>query len=288
MTYLSNAKPLLGAVCAVLALGAEEAPKLGLVDKASLSFVSVGGNAQSQSMGFGNDFKYVWSDSIFAFGLGGMRVNTTTTTRTASGPSLPDATVVETSTTGTSAQNYHAEARYDRNLAKRIFWYVEMGWVRNTFSGFDNRYTGSGGAGYAWLNQDRLRFRTDLGLGFLKEDPVFVQAGREESYATWNFTAKVDVKFFKGSAFGSELLFSDRLRDSQDYLAVWHNALTSALNGNLALKVGYDVTYKNHPGSVGVDVVQTPVAAPPVILGQVPALLKKMDTAFTTSLVITF
>jgi hypothetical protein len=42
-----------------------------------------------------------------------------------------------------------------------------------------------------------------------------------------------------------------------------------------------------YPASVGVDVVQTPVTTPPVILGQVPFQLKKTDTVITTSLVIT-
>jgi hypothetical protein len=39
---------------------------------------------------------------------------------------------------------------------------------------------------------------------------------------------------------------------------------------------------------VAVDVVQTPVTTPPVILGQVPFQLRKTDTVFTTSLVISF
>ncbi len=72
------------------------------------------------------------------------------------------------------------------------------------------------------------------------------------------------------------------------YVAVGRNAFTTTLSSRLALKVGYDVTYANKPAFVGVDVVQTPVTTPPVILGQVPFQVKKTDTVFTTSLVIAF
>jgi len=69
---------------------------------------------------------------------------------------------------------------------------------------------------------------------------------------------------------------------------VCRNAFTTTLSSRLALKVGYDLTYKNKPASVAVDVVKTPITTPPVILGQVPFFLKRTDSVFTTSLVITF
>lgn len=61
---------------------APAAPKQPWSDKASLSYVAVGGNASSQSLGFANEYKYAWSDASFAFNLGGVRVATTTTSRT--------------------------------------------------------------------------------------------------------------------------------------------------------------------------------------------------------------
>lgn len=269
-------------------LVAQDAPKIGWSDKASLSFVSVGGNAQSQSLGFSNEYKYLWANAGFAFNVGGVRVNTTSVNRNASGPRLEQAVLVETFTSTTTTENYFASTRYDHRISQDFFWFAGAGWESNQPSGIDNRYNGLAGAGYWWMNTERTKFRTDFGLGYTKEDLVFKQSGFDDSYGTWNLQSKLEKKIFSMSSFASDLLFTNNMKDSQDYLAVWRNAFTTHLNGNLALKVGYDITYKHKPAYVGVNVVQTPVATPPVILGKMAVPLKKTDTVFTTSLVITF
>jgi putative salt-induced outer membrane protein YdiY len=269
-------------------LAAQDAPKLGWSDKASLSYVAVGGNAQSQSLGFSNEYKYLWTNSGFAFNFGGVRVNTTTVNRTASGTTLSNAVLVETFTSTTSSENYFANTRFDRKISQNFFWFAGAGWERNRPAGMDNRYNGLSGAGYWWVNEDRTKLRTDLGVGYTKENLVFQQPGYSDSYGTWNLETKLEKKIFNTSSFMSDLLLTNNLKDSQDYLAIWRNAFTTNLNGNLALKIGYDITYKNKPAFVGVDVIQTPIATPPVVLGKMPVQLKKTDTVFTTSLVITF
>jgi putative salt-induced outer membrane protein YdiY len=265
-----------------------EAPKQPWSDKGSLSYVAVGGNASSQSLGFSNEYKYLWSDATFAFNLGGVRVSTTTLNRRASGASLASATVVEDSTTTTGTESYFANLRYDHNLTERLQWFVSGGWERNLPSGLDARYTGLVGLGHWWIKHDRTKFFTDAGLGYTKESLVFTPVGSDSGFATFRLGAKVEQKIYTASLFTSELNISDSLKDSQNYLAVWRSAFTTALSSRLALKVGYDVVYKNRPASVPVDVVQTPIASPPVVLGQVPFHLKKTDTVFTTSLVVTF
>lgn len=265
-----------------------EPPKQPWSDKGSLSYVAVGGNASSQSLGFSNEYKYVWAEAAFAFNLGGVRVSTTTLSRSASGVSLASATVVENSTTTTGTESYFANLRYDHNLTERLQWFVSGGWERNLPSGLEARYTGLVGLGHWWVKQDRTKFFTDAGLGYTKETLVFSPAGTDSAFATFRLGAKVEQKVFAASLFTSELNISDSLKDSQNYLAVWRSAFTTTLSSRLALKIGYDVVYKNRPASVLVDVVQTPIATPPVVLGQVPFQLKKTDTVFTTSLVVTF
>jgi len=66
------------------------------------------------------------------------------------------------------------------------------------------------------------------------------------------------------------------------------SSLGLALSKRLALKVGYDLAYRNRPNMLGIDIIEAPVATPPVVLGKAPVELKKLDTVFTTSLVITF
>ncbi|WLT29955.1 YdiY family protein [Geothrix sp. PMB-07] len=267
---------------------APEAPKQAWSDKGSLSYVSVGGNAASQSLGFANEYKYTWSDAAFAFNLGGVRVSTTTFARSASGTSLANATVVQTSDTETSSESYYANLRYDRNLSDRLQWFASGGWERNLPAGLEARTSALAGLGHWWIKEDRTKCFTDAGLGYTKETQVFRPAGADTGYATFRLGAKVEQKVFATSLLASELTLSDSLKHSQNYLAVWRTAFTTNLSSRLALKVAYDVTYKNQPASVAVDVTQTPVATPPVVIGQVPYQLKKTDTVFTTSLVVTF
>jgi putative salt-induced outer membrane protein YdiY len=275
---------------AMVSLAAQEAPapKRPWSDKAALSYVAVGGNASSQSLGFSNEFKYTWADAVFAFNVGGVRVATTAIDRSAQGSSLATATVLETRTTKTSTETYFANLRYDHNITERLLWFGSAGWERNIPAGLDARYAGLAGLGYWWIKEDRTKFFTDAGVGYTKETLVFTPAGTDAGFATFHLGAKFEKKVFAASVFTSELNVSDSFKDTQNYLAVWRNGFTTTLSARLALKVGYDVTYKNKPASVGVDVVQTPVATPPVILGQVPFQLKKTDTVFTTSLVISF
>lgn len=281
---------LLALPMALVPLAAQEAPapKRPWSDKAALSYVAVGGNASSQSLGFTNEFKYTWTDAAFAFNAGGVRVATTTIDRSALGSSLATAMVQETRITQTSTETYYANLRYDHNITERLLWFGSAGWERNLPAGLEARYVGLAGLGYWWLKEDRTKFFTDAGVGYTKETLVFRPVGTDDRYATFRLGAKFEKKLFATSAFTSELNLSDSFKDTQNYLAVWRNGFTTTLSSRLALKVGYDVTYKNKPASVGVDVVQTPVATPPVVLGQVPFQLKKTDTVFTTSLVINF
>lgn len=265
-----------------------EPPKSPWSDKAALSYVSVGGNATSQSLGFSNDYKYTWSDAVFAFNLGGVRAGATTVARSAYGADLSTATVVETRTTTTSTESYFTNLRYDHHLSERLEWFGAVGWERNIPAGLEGRYSGVLGLGHWWIKDERTQFFTDAGLGYTKETPVLSRPGTDEAFTTFRIGAKLEQKLFEASHFTSEATVTDSLKDHQNYLVVWRNAFTTNLSSILALKIGYDITYKNKPAYVGVDAVQTPVATPPVILGQVPFQLKTTDTAFMTSLVITF
>lgn len=265
-----------------------QAPKRAWTDKGSLSFVSVGGNAQSQTFGFSNEFKVGWGPASLAFNLGGIRVNTTTFNRTASGPDLGHAVVYQTETTATTAETYFANLRYDHTMSERFLWFTSAAWDRNVPSGIDSRLIANAGVGYWWIKRDRTRWRTDLGAGYTRIVPVLATPGAEDRYASWVFGTSFEQQFLAASTFNTSLQLTDSFKNSQDYQAVWQTGLSVAMSTRLALKVAYNLVYKNLPASVAVDVVQTPVANPPVILGQVPVLLKKADTTFTTSLVITF
>ena len=184
---------------------APEAPKRPWSDKGSLSYVAVGGNATSSSLGFSNEYKYLWSDATFAFNAGGVQVSSTTYSRSASGPSLGSATVVNQGTTLKGTESYFANFRYDQKVSERLGWFSSAGWERNIPAGL-------AGLGYWWVKEDRTKFFTDAGLGYTKETLVFSPAGTDSGFGTFHLGAKLEKKLFSASVLTSELNVSDSLK----------------------------------------------------------------------------
>ncbi|BDU72834.1 DUF481 domain-containing protein [Mesoterricola silvestris] len=268
-----------------LSLAAAEPPAQPWTDKASLSMVSLSGNAQGQTLGLSNEFKYTGPVSSFAFNAGAVRVSTTTIAYSAVGTSPTQYDVKETRTTVTTAESYLANGRYDHTIDTAFFAFGALGWDRNVPSGISSRTVTSAGMGYAWVKTEALRFRTDLGGGYTRIKPVFETPGFQDSFGTWNLTVDFARKAGAAGLVTSNLEVSTSMKDTSAYLAVWKNAFTTNLGKRLALKVGYDCTYNNAPAYLAVDILQAG-AVPPVVLGKAPVRLRKLDTVLTTSLVI--
>src|SRR5512134_3885884 len=97
-------------------------------DTAELGWVATSGNSESSSIGFKNTLTREGKNDLFELKLGGIKVETTTTTVFAVG--TPDA-VFEDEVTDTTAENYFLTGRYDRNITEKLFWFAGAGWDRN-------------------------------------------------------------------------------------------------------------------------------------------------------------
>jgi len=264
------------------------APKRPWNNVTTLSYVATAGNAEGQTIGFGNEFLYKWAQSTFSLKAGAIRVNSTIVSRSAVGTSLQDYVLKETRTETTTAETYFLNGRYDHRLKDkdRWYWYGGAGWERNRPAGLDNKYSATLGFGRIWADSDRTKFRTDAGFGFTHEQPLVPPVKFQSNYGTFNLTSQLKQKIGASSLYAMDLALTDSLADSQDYLGILRQGFTVSINKTLALKVGYDIAYKNHPNLIPVEVFTD--AVPPVSLGNISVRAKKTDTAFTTSLVITF
>lgn len=257
-------------------------------DMATLSYVATAGNSQGQTIGFSNHFAYKWDKSLLVVKAGAVRVAATTVDRVAVGSTLEDVQVVENRTTRTTAENYYFNGRYDNRLkdADRYYWYAGAGWERNIPAGLENRYTSAGGFGRIWSDSKDTKFRTDAGLGYTVEKPIAEPEGFKPRYGTFNLTAELKQRIGPQASYGAELNLVENLTEGRDTQGTLRQGLTVTLNRTLALKVGYDLIYRSRPNLIGVDAYSPDLQ--PVKLGQVFVSAKKLDTLFTTSLVITF
>lgn len=254
----------------------------------TLSYVATTGNAKGQTVGFGNEFLYKWGQSVFSLKARAIRVNTTVVTRSATGTSLEDYVVAENRTSTTTAETYGLNGRFDHRLKDkdRWYWYGGAGWEKNRPAGLDNKYSATTGFGRIWADQDRTKFRTDVGFGYTHEQPLVTPVDFQANYGTVNFTSQFKQRVGANSLYTMDLAFTGNLSESRDYQGVLRQGFSVAINKSLALKVGYDMVYKNKPNLIPVEVFT--VALPPLSLGSISVPAKKTDTVFTTSLVITF
>lgn len=257
-------------------------------DIATLSFVATSGNSEGQTMGFSNNFAWKRDKSLLVVKAGAVRVSSTTVDRVAVGSSLEEARLIEVRNHRTTAENYYLNTRYDHRLkeADRWYWYGGAGWERNTPAGLDNRYAATGGFGRIWSDSADTRFRTDAGLGYTLERPVTEPVGFHPRYGTFNLTADLKQRVGAQAMYSAELGLAQNLADQEDTLGILRQGLLVNINHTLALKVGYDMTYRTRPNLIAVDAFSPTV--PPVKIGQIFVSAKKLDTLFTTSLVITF
>jgi putative salt-induced outer membrane protein YdiY len=269
-------------------LGKPGPPAPNWTDKASLSFVDVGGNAVSQSLGFSNQFIYNWTTaSSLAFNAGAVRVSSRTTTYAATGSSPTSFTLATLETNAVTTADYQANVRYAQDLTERLLWFAGAGWERNLPAGIAGRTAGSAGLGYWWIRTDSRKFRTDLGAGYTHAAPVTRAPGFRVDYATWNAAASFEQKVGAASVLTSNLGGAAATGDARNFLVGWHNEFSTAVSRRLALKVGYVLSYNNRPASEAVPIIRTG-SVPAALLGQTFVTLKKLDTQFTTSLVISF
>lgn len=257
-------------------------------DKASLSFVEVGGNAESQSFGFAYEFTYNWTDATaLTFSAGAVRISAGTTAYSATGNSPSSYTLAGTRTSQVTTEDYLVNARFSQDLAGNLLWFASAGWERNIPAGIENRTMENAGLGHWWLRTGTRSFRSDLGLGYTRATPVAQAPGFQANYAIWNAVLNFEQTLWDASRFTSNLDWTDSIQDFPNYLATWRADLTTTLYKKLALKVGFALTYNNRPASREVDIDQTGTS-PPVVLGQTFVKLRKLDSILTTTLVISF
>ena len=94
----------------------EEAPPTW-TNTSELSFVLTAGNSESSSFGARNTLSRLFENGSLRFDAGGIRVESGTIIRTAVGTGQSDFTVSEETDRETTAENYFAELRFDRQLS---------------------------------------------------------------------------------------------------------------------------------------------------------------------------
>lgn len=271
---------VLAAMATPADVAAQEQREPGWYEQAELTLVLTAGNTQSSAFGLSNRLERLFPSSRLTFDAGGLRIETGTTERTAIG--TPDDFVVDEDTqTETTAENYFATLRYDRELSGRSYAYGSGGWVRNRFAGVDNRWTGAVGVGYRLVDSERTTWTADLGATLTSEDPI---VGETDSFAGLRLTWDLGHQLTETTRFTSVLVVDENLSETEDLRASFDNAIAVDISDILALKTGLKLLFDNLPSLEEIDLFAVPGGP---ATGTVLVPLDEVDTQLTVALVVT-
>lgn len=271
---------VLAAMATPADVAAQEQREPGWYEQAELTLVLTAGNTQSSAFGLSNRLERLFPSSRLTFDAGGLRIETGTTERTAIG--TPDDFVVDEDTeTETTAENYFATLRYDRELSGRSYAYGSGGWVRNRFAGVDNRWTGAVGVGYRLVDSERTTWTADLGATLTSEDPI---VGETDSFAGLRLTWDLGHQLTETTRFTSVLVVDENLSETEDLRASFDNAIAVDISDILALKTGLKLLFDNLPSLEEIDLFAVPGGP---ATGTVLVPLDELDTQLTVALVVT-
>lgn len=246
-----------------------------------LSFVSTSGNAGASTMGLKGSVTGTGGPNEVKFEFGGIRSQTTTTTRTAVGTGT-DYTVNKTQTSQLTAANYFARGRYDRSLGE-AFVFGGAGWDRNTFAGIENRYQVAAGVGRTWVDGDTGHFKTDVAGTYTIQKDVEPEPGVDDHFAGVRASIDAERQITETALFASVLIGDMNGKDTGDYRADWINSLSFNLSSRLAFKTAFQMLYAHQPALIKVPLFDTPGGTQ---TGDVLTPGEELDTILTLTLVI--
>ena len=275
---LSAAFTALGLVAAHPASAQDDAG-WGWENRSEVGFVTTSGNASSTTLSLKSSLTGTGGPNQFKIEIGGIRASSDVTSRTAQG-TPEEFTVVRTVQEIESAANYYARGRYDRDLGQ-AFLFGGAGWERNTFAGFNHRYSVVAGVGRTWVNTDNGRFKTDIGGTYTIQEDVETPDDRN-GFGGIRTTIEAARTLTETTEFETTFVLDENLEETDDLRFDWLSSVAVSVTEGLALKTSYQLIFDNLPALVGVPLVDGTGTE----IGEVAVRSKQFDSAFTLSLVI--
>ena len=273
----------------VLALGTPAVmaqDETGWTHTAELSYVATDGNSEATSLGLSDLSRRQWAKSRFTVKLDAIRAETTDVVDRFAIETPPSVVTIEETTT--TAERYLVEARYDRNISEKLFWFAGTSWDRNRPSGIEDRYQGFAGVGNIWWDTDDLKFRTDYAVSYTDQTDVVVDPAADDSFVGLRFSWEYRNKFGESTQYGNDFIVDYSLDESDDWRMDMTNFVAVAMNKRLALKVSLQFLYDHMPPRDLIPVFDMDPNAGGTQTGTTFFEKDDLDTIFKAGLVVNF
>jgi hypothetical protein len=297
---------------------AKEPPKLGWSNSTDFSLVLTAGNSATQTWGFTNLLRHVWSNARFTFEVNVVRANASDDRFFLVDPGIefpiggapqdPATSLIKPEPT-LDVANSLVQGSYERNITPVFFWNAGASWDRNDDSGILNRYITFAGVGNTWADHARRRFATSYGISYTdrEEEKPDPQKDRRFTGARlgWDYMERIN----EGTTFDNRFAANVNMSEASDYSINTTSALTVSVVSHVSLKVSLQWLYEHEPALESdldviafVDVINPdgipgsgdelfrtlPSGGTKLIVGSEDARKDKLDTVFQTTLAIRF
>lgn len=143
-----------------------------------------------------------------------------------------------------TAQNAKAAANY-KLKADVPYLYVDATWEHDDVADVDYRFIGGPGVGTSIINRDDLKFETDVGVAYVREDV----GGVTDDYASVRFSEYVKWQISETAKLWQEAVILPRADDFDDYLLNGELGVEAALNASMSLRIVVQDKYDSTPAA---------------------------------------
>ena len=144
-----------------------------------------------------------------------------------------------------TAERYLLSGRAVRALSERWEVFGGLAAEKDVFAGYDLQLMVTAGATYKALIGPKHFLSFDGGLTYTDENRI--DPNPDESFLGAMLGLDYEFKITDSASLSQALLFLPNFDDTDDWRLRSETALTAAINSWLALKLGYEVRYRNQP-----------------------------------------
>lgn len=265
-------------------LAQDDERELGWAFEADLGGLWTGGNQETFTLAVKGKLLYTWPVSRLTFEGGGFTTESSLTTTTAVGTGQDDFEMFDETVTETTAEAFYSRLRYDYDISAKFYVFTGGDWLRNTFAGIDSRFLVAGGAGNLWVDNDRVKFKTDYAITYTFEENVVENPFTKTNFPGLRLAYDFDWILTQSTKFESDLIGDFNLDNTDDVRLDWYNALPIDISAVLAFVPSLRLLWRNDPALQQVPLFDTGGAE----IGSVFTPLKKLDSFFNLSLLFKF
>jgi hypothetical protein len=210
---------------------------------------------------------------------------------------------------------YYFETLLERTVNKTrrrrpgtLRWHVGYNWERNIEAGLIGRSVLFVGVGHEWWDREDLHFSTRYSLSYTNRNEVTLDPEKDPDFAGARASWRYLNRWGPRVVYENEVHFNHSFSDSNDYSATMTQSFDVPMSKRLSLVVTLQWLFNNFPALEDIDTIAEVVIRDPdgvpgsgdeffetvtaggsqVLIGSTRERKKTVDTAFSTSLRITF